>query len=153
MLKLKMGDCDAYFIKAISILIEDEIDPDTLLRIMMSAKHTTPILYSVVNVLKKAQFIDVDNKKLLYFISKHIVKISKYLHSNELYELINAIIKDEIEDVSIWIDIDNNLSALVLILYYLFPNEKEIQPLVHKLNHILDRDNNQTIFIGGIVHV
>jgi len=136
-----MGECNLYLIKAISILIEDEIYPDILLRIMASAKTSTPILYSLVNILKKAEFIDVPDKQLLYFISKHIIKLSKYIQSNtSSRELIHASIKDELESLSIWIDVDNNLSNLVLILYKMFPEDHDIESLVKKVNNILLKD-------------
>ena len=78
------------------------------------------------------------DKQLLYFISKHIIKLSKYIQSNtSSRELIHASIKDELESLSIWIDVDNNLSNLVLILYKMFPEDHDIENLVKKVNNIL----------------
>lgn len=97
------------------------------------SKNNTPILYSIVSVWHEGQKVLISEDSL-YKMEPFLIDVYKKCASQERFDLLleffRYVIIEELNDLSLYMDISEKLSVMAIFLYIWFYDENIIQPLL-----------------------
>lgn len=125
-------------IEYISQSMGDFISDDIMVTINSdSDDQMSPIIYSLVNVWQEGQVLNY-NIREWYIVENKITKVIKIISQDYLCEFIRLLVSEELYNLCVWTDISEKVSPYITLAYLTLSDMNIIQPLVEKLDRILD---------------
>ncbi len=129
--------------KFVSNLLDTVIDIDVLQMLKeQSSAETTPLIYSIMNIWQQGeQTILSDN--IIYEYENKLMKVFKqtYTIETEMLEFFRIVIINELDDLSLYMDLSEKLSFIILFIYACFYNNILIKPFILFINDYLPNQN------------
>jgi hypothetical protein len=125
-------------IEYISQSMGDFISDDIMVTINSdSDDQMSPIIYSLINVWQEGQVLNY-NIREWYIVENKITKVIKIISQDYLCEFIRLLVSEELYNLCVWTDISEKVSPYITLAYLTLSDMNIIQPLVEKLDRILD---------------